>query len=160
MSEYSTGVPKARPPAACRRVALPRVPCPQPCRAGFTPPPPCRTSPAVVCAEMRDDLLSGCFHDRHIRSSMRRLVETPRRWKWQDWGLSNSRENLHRLGGHPCWIQGAEIPRCPQCDELMPFLLQFDSFNGKAEWLWGSGGILYVHWCDSCRMSAIFWQCT
>jgi hypothetical protein len=86
-----------------------------------------------------------------------RLVETPAQWKWQDWALSNSRENLHRIGGHPCWIQGADMPRCPRCRERMPFLLQFDSFEN---WMWGSGGIAYVHWCDPCRVSALFWQCT
>ena len=44
----------------------------------------------------------------------------------------------------------------------MHFLAQLDSldFAGHREWLWGSGGIAYVLWCDPCRISAVFWQCT
>ena len=34
-----------------------------------------------------------------LREAEVRLVETPRRWRWQDWGLSNGRENLNRVGG-------------------------------------------------------------
>jgi hypothetical protein len=49
------------------------------------------------------------------------LAETPRRWFWQDWGLSNSRENLNRIGGEPCWVQDAEFPNCPRCKRLMNY---------------------------------------
>lgn len=55
------------------------------------------------------------------------IEATPRRWRWQDWGLSNSRENLNRLGGEPCWVQDAEFPGCPSCAEPMSHLLQLDS---------------------------------
>jgi hypothetical protein len=91
------------------------------------------------------------------------LAETPRRWFWQDWALSNSRENLNRIGGEPCWIQDAEYPRCPFCQNLMPYLMQLDSelpMNEEREWLWGSGGIAYGFWCDPCKVSGFFWQCT
>lgn len=91
------------------------------------------------------------------------IVETPQRWVWQDWGLSNSRENLNRIGGEPCWVQDAEYPSCPHCANTMRFLFQLDSDLPTAdggEWLWGSGGICYAHWCDSCRVSAFLWQCT
>jgi hypothetical protein len=91
------------------------------------------------------------------------LARTPRRWFWQAWGCSDSRENLNRVGGEPCWIQDAEYPRCPSCNKLMPYLFQLDSDLPKAdggEWLWGSGGIAYGFWCNGCRVSAVFWQCT
>jgi hypothetical protein len=91
------------------------------------------------------------------------LVPTPRRWYWQDWATSNSRENLHRVGGQPCWIQDAQFPVCPRCEQTMAFLLQLDSNLPTAdggEWLWGSGGIAYGFWCDGCRVSAFLWQCT
>jgi hypothetical protein len=90
------------------------------------------------------------------------LVPTGSRWIWQDWGLSGG-ENLHRLGGHPCWVQDAGYSECPQCERMMTFLLQLDSYlpHGEGnEWLWGSGGICYVLWCDDCAVSAMFWQCT
>lgn len=87
------------------------------------------------------------------------VVPTGERWRWQDWALSNSRENLHRIGGHPTWIQSAEFPACPDCDRTMRFLLQLDS-ELDGGWLWGSGGILYVFWCDDCRVSGQTWQCT
>ena len=92
-----------------------------------------------------------------------RLAETPRRWYWQDWALSNSRENLNRIGGEPCWIQNAEYPHCPTCQKLMLYLMQLDSDFPSAdmrEWLWGSGGIAYGFWCDQCKVSGFFWQCT
>jgi len=91
------------------------------------------------------------------------LSSTPRRWFWQDWACSNSRENLNRIGGEPCWIQDAEYPNCPFCLKTMHFLFQLDSdlptASGK-EWLWGSGGIAYGFWCDECKVSGFLWQCT
>jgi hypothetical protein len=92
-----------------------------------------------------------------------RLAATPRRWLWQDWALTNSRQNLHRLGGHPCWIQSPDYLRCPDCEVTMPFLIQLDSplpTATRAEFLWGSGGICYGFWCDRCRISGFQWQCT
>jgi len=96
------------------------------------------------------------------------MIETPQRWRWQDWGASNGKENLHRLGGHPSWVQSAEYPVCPVCARTMPFLMQLDSglkldARQKTEdgtLLWGSGGMAYLFWCDACRMSATMWQCT
>jgi hypothetical protein len=92
-----------------------------------------------------------------------RPVETPRRWRWQDWALSNGRENLNRVGGEPCWVQSAEYFDCPTCGSLMSFLMQLDSdlpTEDGGEWLWGSGGIGYGFWCDRCKVSAFLWQCT
>lgn len=91
------------------------------------------------------------------------LAATPRRWYWQSWGGSNGRENLHRVGGEPCWIQNAEFPPCPTCQRRMTFLLQLDSNLPMADgsgWLWGSGGLAYVLWCDACGTSALVSQCT
>ena len=91
------------------------------------------------------------------------LAPTPRRWFWQDWGCSNSRENLNRIGGEPCWIQDAEYPICPICKKVMHYLFQLDSDLPTAddgEWLWGSGGIAYGFWCDQCKVSGFLWQCT
>jgi hypothetical protein len=98
-----------------------------------------------------------------LRETEAHLAETPRRWYWQDWALSNSRENLNRIGGEPCWIQDAEYPRCPLCQKLMPYLMQLDSdlpMEEEREWLWGSGGIGYGFWCDVCKISGYLWQCT
>ena len=91
------------------------------------------------------------------------LARTPKRWYWQDWGLSNSRENLNRIGGEPCWVQDADYPTCPSCDVTMDFLMQLDSDLPTAdgnEWLWGSGGIGYIFWCEACKVSGFLWQCT
>ena len=38
------------------------------------------------------------------------LADTPARWQRQDWGQSNGRENLHRVGGEPSWIQSPWEP--------------------------------------------------
>lgn len=98
-----------------------------------------------------------------LKPTSAELAPTPPRWYWQDWALSNSRENLNRIGGEPCWIQGAEYPECPACQRTMSFLMQLDSDLPTAdgdEWLWGSGGICYGFWCDLCRVSGFLWQCT
>jgi hypothetical protein len=89
------------------------------------------------------------------------LVATRPRWRRQDWAMSNSRENLNRVGGEPTWIQNADYPQCPSCSETMLFVAQLDSLDfGESEWLWGSGGILYVFGCARCVVSATLWQCT
>lgn len=92
------------------------------------------------------------------------LAPTPARWAAQDWGMSNSRQNLARIGGEPSWIQGAQVPTCPICGEKMEFLMQLDSelpsCEQGGEVYFGSGGILYVFWCERTRVSAFFMQCT
>lgn len=94
---------------------------------------------------------------------MVRLRVVPKRWHKQDWALSNGRQNLSRIGGEPSWIQGAQVPTCPICGEKMEFLMQLDSglpSGEDGELLFGSGGILYVFWCEKSRVSAFFMQCT
>jgi CheY-like chemotaxis protein len=106
------------------------------------------------------------FFYRPLVETQIAIFETPPRWRWQDRG--ESKENLHRLGGHPSWVQSAEYPVCPICARTMPFLMQLDSglkldARQKTEdgtLLWGSGGMAYFFWCDACRISAAMWQCT
>ena len=91
------------------------------------------------------------------------LVPTPARWRLQDWGAANSRENLHRRRRADLEFQGPDFPRRPACKSAMTALLQLDSDLPTAdgsEWLWGSGGIGYVSWCDACAISCAQWQCT
>lgn len=98
-----------------------------------------------------------------LRATRVELVRADERWRRQDWALSNSRENLHRVGGAPTWIQGAEYPDCFNCRKPMPFVAQLDSelptLDGE-ELMWGSGGICYAFFCAECRISATLWQCT
>ncbi|HEL3831126.1 TPA: hypothetical protein UMX25_004345 [Stenotrophomonas maltophilia] len=85
------------------------------------------------------------------------------RWQQQDWGQSNHRQNLSRVGGAPSWVQSAWYPACIDCGEEMPFVMQLDSTlptTGEGTLLWGSGGMLYTFWCAKCRVSGHFWQCT
>jgi hypothetical protein len=92
-----------------------------------------------------------------------RLAPTPARWSWQDWALSNSHENLNRIGGYPCWIQSAGWPNCASCGNDMEFFMQLDSdlrTSGNGSWLWGSGGICYAFRCARCLVTAYSWQCT
>lgn len=116
-----------------------------------------------VSLDQRATRVQPQFPSPPLRALQVHLASTPPRWRWQDWGMSNGRENLHRVGGYPAWIQDAEYPDCRDCGAPMPFVLQLDSDLPTAdggEWLWGSGGIAYVFWCDSCRVSAALWQCT
>lgn len=92
-----------------------------------------------------------------------RLAWSHPRWRWQEWGLSNGRENLHRIGGHPAWVHSAHYPSCSHCGATMHFLLQLDAgipTTSGGSWEWGSGGIGYVFWCAGCRVSAVRYQCT
>jgi len=102
--------------------------------------------------------------DEPIKECEVALAPTPARWAAQDWGMSNSRQNLARIGGEPSWIQGALVPTCPICSEKMEFLMQLDSelpsCEQGGEVYFGSGGILYVFWCERTRVSAFFMQCT
>lgn len=102
--------------------------------------------------------------DEPIKECEVALAPTPARWATQDWGMSNSRQNLARIGGEPSWIQGAQVPTCPICGEKMEFLMQLDSelpsCEQGGEVYFGSGGILYVFWCERTRVSGFFMQCT
>ncbi|TPN17697.1 hypothetical protein FKO01_37590 [Mesorhizobium sp. B2-3-3] len=84
------------------------------------------------------------------RKSTVRLTPTPPRWLRQSWGISNSRQNLFRLGGLPSWVQGPQFPLVPGTKRPMTFLLQFDSLAG---FFWGSGGMLYVFWDEESRIT-------
>ena len=101
--------------------------------------------------------------DLPIKETEISFSETPKRWLFQCWGSSNSRENLFRLGGEPTWIQSAEVLTCPICNEKMDFLMQLDTGlpdieNGEV--YFGSGGICYVFWCNKSKVSGYLMQCT
>lgn len=97
-----------------------------------------------------------------LRRTLVGVARTPPRWRWQDWGYSNGRQNLNRIGGYPSWVQAAEYPECPGCQRCMKLLLQLDTLplESGEEFLWGSGGLGYAFWCDKCRVSAFLYQCT
>lgn len=119
---------------------------------GVPEPTETQTSPAVP------EFPSGPLAEADIG-----LVATPSRWLYQDWALSNGRENLNRLGGEPTWIQDADYPSCPGCGHTMYGLMQLDSdlaTDDDGEFLWGSGGIGYVVWCDRCAISGVTAQWT
>lgn len=103
------------------------------------------------------------YFDEPILETIVAFSQTPKRWHFQDWASSNGRENLFRLGGEPTWIQGADVPVCPISNEKMGFLMQLDTdlptVDGN-ELFFGSGGICYVFWCDTSKVSCYFMQCT
>lgn len=92
-----------------------------------------------------------------------RLAPTPARWFWQDWGASNDRQNLSRLGGHPAWVQSAGYPHCPECERFMTLLIQLDATlpagRDETEQVFREG-VFYGFWCDRCCVSAFRWQIT
>ncbi|MDR2299976.1 MAG: hypothetical protein LBE30_16730 [Comamonas sp.] len=99
-----------------------------------------------------------------LRATEVALAETPARWQRQDWGQSNGRENLYRVGGEPAWIQSPWEPLCTCCGQTMHFVLQLDSQIPQAEGgdahCWGSGGMLYGFACTPCAHSAYITQYT
>lgn len=101
--------------------------------------------------------------DLSIKETEISFAETPNRWTYQDWGSSNSRENLFRLGGEPTWIQSAKVLTCPLCNEKMDFLMQLDTGLPDiedGEIYFGSGGACYVFWCDKSKVSGYLIQYT
>jgi hypothetical protein len=93
--------------------------------------------------------------DRLIPATPVELVPLPERWRQQDWALSNGRENLHRVGGEPTWIQGASYPVCAGCTRTMSAVGQL-----AVEDVWDAEGICYLLWCDPCAISAVVYQQT
>ena len=101
--------------------------------------------------------------DAAMKPTKIQLVPTADRWSYQSWGSSNSRENLFRIGGEPSWIQGGEVLTCPISGEKMHFILQLDSEIpdvAGSEVFYGSGGICYIFWCDTSKVSGYIIQHT
>ncbi|RJG26900.1 hypothetical protein DQX05_02445 [Paenibacillus thiaminolyticus] len=53
----------------------------------------------------------------------------------------------------------SELPRMPRDDGLHQLDSELPLADGQ-EWMWGSGGIGYLFWCDRCKVSGHLWQCT
>jgi hypothetical protein len=61
-------------------------------------------------------------------------------------------------------VQDPDYPTCPHCQAVMPFLLQLDG-GGRLPAMppgesWNEDGLMYVFWCDGCRISAVIFQNT
>jgi hypothetical protein len=104
----------------------------------------------------------------HFKPTSVALEDFGPRWQRQDWGSSNRRENLFRLGGHPTWVQNAEYATCPLCGNYSTFLMQLDEGlltideqrGNTWSWDWSGGGMGYILWCNSCKVSSFFDQYT
>ena len=99
-----------------------------------------------------------------LRAGTATLAQTPARWQRQDWGMSNGRENLYRVGGAPSWVQSPWYPVCRGCGQSMDFVLQLDSQvpqqgDGQPHY-WGRGAMLYAFACQTCAHSAFITQHT
>lgn len=120
-------------------------------------------APQAHPSQQRAEPLTPEFPTRSLLEADVTLFRAPERWAWQDWGDSNGRQNLSRVGGPPSWVQQGEYPPCPDCGKLMDYAMQLDSDlpqEDGGEWLWGSGGCNYTFWCAHCRVSGHLWQCT
>lgn len=51
-----------------------------------------------------------------------------------------------KLGGWPKWVQGPELPDCPECGQQCRFLFQVDSECG-VDWMFGDAGIAHLSYC-------------
>ena len=163
---------------------------PLPDGAGVTGLPTLELAVCLVCLSLGVEMLSyrhdenGGPHDIshgerrpdfvgveeliHFKPARVALVDLGSRWQRQDWGSSNHRENLNRVGGHPTWVQSPEYPLCPVCGETQRFLLQLDDdlltvddqTGGISNWMWsGDSGMAYLFWCDACKVSSVRTQC-
>lgn len=98
----------------------------------------------------RDELESWFIPETRVE-----LATLGPRWQRQDWAQSNDRQNLHRVGGEPAWIQNPHYPACPGCATPMNSAGQIAVGD-----LWYAEGICYLHWCDTCALSAVVYQQT
>jgi hypothetical protein len=53
-----------------------------------------------------------------------------------------------QIGGHPYWIQSAQVPRCPTCSRRCIFAAQIASEN-TANLMWGDAGAVYLFVCPT-----------
>ena len=62
---------------------------------------------------------------------------------------------VSQIGGLPSWVQDFEYPRCPDCQQVMPFLVQIDegAFPGHE-------GVYYGFLCANCGITATTYQQT
>jgi hypothetical protein len=51
-----------------------------------------------------------------------------------------------KLGGWPAWVQGPEIPDCPQCGAAMTYVFQLDS-EKNVPYMFGDAGIGHLTQC-------------
>ncbi len=61
-----------------------------------------------------------------------------------------------QVGGHPMWIQDAEYPACPRCQEPMPFLAQLQT--GEIDAM--ADGVMYAFLCVACMLATTSYQGT
>jgi len=118
-------------------------------------------NPSKIVTEEEIEIVYG--EDKPIKETSVSFAFIPQHWQRQDWALSNSRENLFRMGGEPTWVQSAHVPVCPKCNQKMHYIMQLDSILpdiSDGEVWFGSGGIAYLFWCDACCVSGYTIQFT
>lgn len=64
-----------------------------------------------------------------------------------------------KLGGWPRWIQGAEYPTCPTCQNSMRVVFQIDS-EDHIPYMFGDSGIGHITQCpEHHNVVAFGWAC-
>ena len=61
-----------------------------------------------------------------------------------------------QVGGHPAWVQDAEYPRCPGCEELMTFIAQLQT----TDLMDYSEGTTFAFYCGPCGKATTIYQQT
>lgn len=76
-----------------------------------------------------------------------------------------------KLGGEPTFIQGGEIPDCPDCGKRLHFIAQIDSVEHKSktnphardyqeqQFMFGDVGMIYVFFCFQCCQPSCAMDC-
>ena len=123
------------------------------------------TPRTIVSWERHDDFPDDSDHeDLGLKYRCRRNTVDVR---WQDGGVEL--KGLHydeiaklsnalpgdKLAGWSAWSQGNELPRCPECDELMEFVFQIDS-NDHLPFMFGDLGRGHVTQCPIHREVVAF----
>ncbi|MDI4649716.1 DUF1963 domain-containing protein [Cohnella hashimotonis] len=89
--------------------------------------------------------------DEGIFSFPLRLSDRPRgTYEGAYWTLEAP---ASQIGGHPSWIQDADYPACPCCQETTTFIGQIDMEQAA-----DSEGIYYAFLCRACLIAAVNYQ--
>lgn len=65
-----------------------------------------------------------------------------------------------KLAGWPCWVQGVEYPKCPECGNEMSYLFQMGS-EDNVPYMFGDCGVGHITQCPQHKHVVAFgWACS
>lgn len=111
-----------------------------------------QTSESIQFTRTESEVLlaAGIEHTTMFDSEIPQFMDTTRMYPVE----------ADRLAGYPTWLQRAEYPNCPVCNQLMNQLIFEFASDDNVPYLWGDAGTGYVLQCPEHKEKVtFFWQC-